>query len=201
MKNIILLVLLIPTILYSQEKLSISGTYQIGKDIDKENVGEILVVEKTNNQALIYITTSLKAPSYKTFTLLTKINLIDNKGYYQTKEGEGALCFVFTKNSVNIIDSNDIASPHLPINGIKFKKVGHEKPKYYINGAGERFEFNETAFNYEINYYTGKKLWDFIGIWNFSQNKESLNISKNMYNEDIKIQFNLRCIFCISTAT
>jgi len=190
MKNIILLILLIPVNLYSQEKLSISGTYQIGKDIDKENVGEILVVEKPDNQAMIYITTSLKAPSYNTFTLLTKIGLIDNKGYYQTKEDKGTLGFVFTKNSVQIIDSNGIASQHLPINGVKFKKVDNESPEYYINGAGERLEFNETAFNYEINYYTGKKLWDFIGIWNFSQNKESLNISKNISNEEIKIQFN-----------
>jgi hypothetical protein len=190
MKNIILLILLIPINLYSQGKLSISGTYRFGKDINKENVGEILVVEKSDNQAIIYITTSLKAPSYKTFSLLTEVSLIDNKAYYQTSSDSGKLGFVFSNNKIKIIDNSAIMASYFPINNIEFNKISAKIPEYFIRGDGSKIVLKKTVDDFEINYYHNKKLWDFIGIWNFDQNKESLNISKNMSNEEIKIQYN-----------
>lgn len=190
MKGILLLILFLPTYLFSQENLSIAGTYKFGKDINKENVGEILVVPKADNHAIIYISTSKKAPSYNTFTLLTEVEVIDNKAYYQLEKGSGKLVFSFSKGSIITTDLNSITLSHIPLNNREFKKISNTIPKYFVRGDGQNIELSNSLEDFTNNYFPNTSICGFIGVWQFGKGRESLNISKNLANENIKIQYN-----------
>ena len=125
MKNILILFLLAPIALFSQEKLSIGGTYKYGNDINKESVGEILVVPKSGGRALIYIGTSKQAPSYNSFYLLTEIHVANNKAYFQNEKDEGALGFEFFKDHIKTTDPNSITLSHISLDNIVLKKSIH----------------------------------------------------------------------------
>lgn len=48
----------------------------------------------------------------------------------------------------------------------------------------------ENVDDFETNYNRNTSLFDFIGVWQYSQGSEALNISKNLTNDSIKIQYN-----------
>jgi hypothetical protein len=190
MKGILLLILFLPTYLNSQENLSIAGTYKLGNDINKENVGEILVVPKADNHAIIYISTSKKAPSYNTFSLLTEVEVIDNKAYYQLEKGSDKLVFSFSKNGITTTDLNSITNSHIPLNNTEFKKISNTIPKHFMRGDGENIELSNSVEDFTNNYFPNTSIWEFIGVWQFGQGRESLNISKNLANDNLNIQYN-----------
>ena len=190
MKNILILFFLIPTILVSQKTKSIAGTYKFGNDIHKENIGELLVMPESDSTVSIYMKVSKKAPFYNTSVLLTELEIIDKKTYYQPKTGDARVCFEFFNNSVNVTDLNEIVSTHIFLENQIFRKVAPNIPKTFIRGNGKVVQINKSAAEYQPNYYPNNTLWDFIGIWRFGQGAEALNISKDLLTNSINVQYN-----------
>jgi hypothetical protein len=190
MKKLLLLVIILPLAVFSQEKNSTGGTYRFGNDIEKENIGEILIKPTTSNKALLYITASKSAPSYNTSVLLTEIEINDNKAYYQSKAGSGVLAIEFHENSLTISDTNHTVSRHVFLKNTAFQKIDSSIPESFSRGNGKSVKINKTATEYRRNYYKNNTIWDFIGVWNYGQNTETLNISKGTSSDEISIQYN-----------
>lgn len=190
MKNIILLFLLIPIHLFSNTHLSVGGTYCFGNDINIEHTGEIRISPTTENRAMLYITTTKKAPSYNTSVLLTEIEVIDNKAYFQYEHGDGTLVFEFFENSISVSDVHVIVSKHVFLDNKVFLKEDATIPKTYLRGNGKAVAIDKTAAEYFQNYYPNHSLWDFIGVWHYGQGAEALNISKGISSNAIQIQYN-----------
>lgn len=190
MKNIIFLLILIPITSFSQEKLSIGGTYRFGNDIEKESIGEILVVPKADNHAVIYISTSKQAPSYSTFYLLTEVEVIGNKAFYQPKTGNRKLEFEFFKDKIITTDPHSITISQISLDKTSFIKVNDTIPTYFWRGDGQNIALNKTVDDFKKNYYSNTSIWEFIGVWQYGQGLEALNISKAIASDSIVIQYN-----------
>lgn len=190
MKNIIFLLFLIPITFFSQEKLSIGGTYRFGNDIEKESIGEILVVPKADNHAVIYISTSKQAPSYSTFYLLTDVEVIGNKAFYQPKTSKRKLEFEFFKDKIITTDPYSITISHISLDKTSFIKVNDTIPTYFWRGDGQNIALKKTVDDFKKNYYSNTSIWEFIGVWQYGQGLEALNISKGIASDSVFIQYN-----------
>ncbi|MDC3388296.1 hypothetical protein OAX11_02170 [Flavobacteriaceae bacterium] len=189
MKYLFALLLFTQLTLFAQTE-NFSGTYRFGKDINKENIGKILVYQTSKNKAYIYISTTKKAPSFNTSQLLTEVEIIDHKASYQAKSGSAKVSLHFKNNSVFITDFNNLASLHVFLQNKEFKKVDANTRTFFYNGAGEKINLNKEASDYLINYFPNTPLWDFVGIWNFGDFSETIQISKDLASEKINIKYN-----------
>jgi hypothetical protein len=206
MKLKLILLLFILNLISSkaQQQRNLSGTYAFGKDIEVTDVGEVLIVQKTPDSLLIYISVSKAAPSYSTTTLLTKLFIKNNTSCYNSEEStECALVFNFEEDKIKIIQNSPnftFGAAHL--NRTFFKKDNSE-PKYFYLGNGEKVQLTEDAPDFSENLHKqkgvfdwGVGLCDYTGFFNDSEftieQLEKAELLSDKYGAERQHEFSLR---------
>jgi hypothetical protein len=147
----ILIISLISFNLLSQNT-NLSGTYSFGKDINESDVGELLILQKSSDSLLVYISVSKAAPSYTTRNLLTKLVVNDNIGYFKDSTGS-ALTFKFEENKIIVSQGPSNSSFNIVSLDRTFYNTNNKEPKYFYLGNGEQIKISEKADIFADNYF------------------------------------------------
>lgn len=147
----ILILSLISFNLLSQNA-NLSGTYSFGKDINESDVGELLIVQKSNDSLLVYMSVSKTALSYTTRNLLTKLVVKDNIGYFKDSSGS-VLTFKFEENKIIVSQGPSNSSFNIVSLDRTFYKTNNKEPQYLYLGNGEQIKISENAETFADNYF------------------------------------------------
>ena len=131
---------------------NLSGKYAFGKDINDSDVGEVLVLQKSNDTLLVYLSVSKAAPSYSTTNVLTKLVVKNNTSYYKDSLG-CSLTFKFEANKVKVLQDSSNCSFDTAVFNRTFTKITNNEPKYFYLGNGEQIEISENADIFSKNHF------------------------------------------------
>lgn len=160
----------------AQKSLDLSGRYVFGNDVENHDVGELLIIQKSIDSLLIYISVSKAAPSYSTTSLLTELTLADlTSKYLSEKLNECSIVFQFQDNKVTTFENTPCGAAHL---NRTFTRVSHTSPKFFYLGNGEEVPLTRNAAYFSKNYYQQNKAFswnigtcDYTGLFKNSELK------------------------------
>lgn len=140
-----------------KSSLTIGGTYRYGTDPDKGAAGSVMIYPLNDNTVMFFLDVSRGAPSYNSGQLLGQMTIKDNVGTYDAKQHyeylDCTLTFEFSGDQLTVTTGdgkNDCGFGHGVYADNTYKLADKSIPSYFINMAGDTFQFKGlTVEKYE----------------------------------------------------
>jgi hypothetical protein len=177
MKNYFKLTFIFLSFIFStnaQNLKDISGTYKFGNDIEKESVGQILIVPDTSNMFYVWLEVSKAAPSYNTRNIFTKLTVVNNTAEYISNVNNGYhLKFYFSRDKIIVKDESTNNWTWGSTSADRtYHKLNNDVQKFFYLGNGDKIPFSEDSNHFSENYFKktnqyiwGEALCDYTGTY------------------------------------
>lgn len=168
------------TLAIAQKPKQLTGRYVFGKDLNVSDVGEVLVLQKSADSLLVYVSVSKAAPSYSTTMLFTDLYIVNSVSYYLSNElGECSLTFEFEENTLTIIQNSSSFSCGAAHLNRTFIKVESNEPQFFYLGNGEKVAFSDKSPYFVKNSSRSKKNFEWnVGLCDYTGTLKELEFSE-----------------------